>query len=389
MAWGLLSFGLLSLVAGFLVTRGLPNAQALINYQPPLPSNVRAIDGTPLRSFARERRVFLPIAETPKLVIDAFLAAEDKTFYQHSGLDYAGIAQAVVTNLESLGSDKRPVGASTITQQVAKNLLLSNEVTVARKLREAVLARRIERELTKNQILELYLNEIFLGRNAYGIEAAAQAYFNKQTRDLTLPEAAYLAILPKAPSTYNPDRNYGRALARRDYVLRQMQASGWITPSERDAALATPIRLAPLAAVRNDPTGDYFLEELRRQLIARFGETATAGPNSVYAGGLWVRATIDPTVQAAAERALRDGLMRYDRGRGWRGAPARIEPGEAGAAASPTRRSAPATPNGARPPCSPPAAPSASASPTAPRAPCPSVTPPCRCAASVAPPGRR
>jgi len=310
-----------------LVIRGLPDAASLASYQPSLPSTVRQADGTPIHSFARERRIYLPFDETPPLVIQAFISAEDKTFFTHDGLDYAGIAAALPGLVESFFSDKRPVGASTITQQVAKNLLLTNEVTIGRKLREAILARRIEQQFTKQQILELYLNQIFLGRNAYGIEAASQAYFAKTTDQLTLPEAAYLAILPKAPSRYSPTRNYQRAFERRNYVLQQMADNGYITPGLAAATKALPIVAITTADQPPLESGGYFVEELRRQLIAKFGEDAADGPNSVYAGGLWVRSTIDPVIQAAAEKALRDGLVRYDRIKGWRGPAARIEVG--------------------------------------------------------------
>ncbi len=302
-----------------LIIRGLPDAASLASYQPSLPSTVRQADGTPIHVFARERRVFLPYAETPTLVIQAFISAEDKTFFTHDGLDYAGIAAAIPGYFQSLFNDKRPVGASTITQQVAKNLLLTNEVTIGRKLREAILARRIEQQFTKEQILELYLNQIFLGRNAYGIEAASQAYFGKATEELTLPEAAYLAILPKAPSTYSPTRNYDRAVARRNYVLEQMAANGFISSDQAAATSALPIVTQVARSTPPLLSGGYFVEELRRQLIAKFGEDAEDGPNSVYAGGLWVRSTIDPVIQAAAEKALRDGLVRYDRVKGWHG----------------------------------------------------------------------
>ncbi len=311
-----------------LIIRGLPDAASLAGYQPSLPSTVRQMDGTPIHTFARERRIYLPYAETPPLVIQAFISAEDKTFFTHDGLDYAGIASAIPGYIESFFSDKRPVGASTITQQVAKNLLLTNEVTIGRKLREAILARRIEQQFTKEQILELYLNQIFLGRNAYGIEAAAQAYFDKTTDQLTLPEAAYLAILPKAPSRYSPTRDYQRAFERRNYVLRQMAANGYISAQEAAATAAMPIAAVATGNQAPVESGGYFVEELRRQLIAKFGEDAKDGPNSVYAGGLWVRSTIDPEIQAAAEKALRDGLVRYDRVKGWRGAPAKIELGD-------------------------------------------------------------
>ena len=325
----LLVLGLAGAVAfWWLIVRGLPDAGQLAAYQPPLPTHVRAADGTPFHTFARERRVYLPYEETPELVVQAFLAAEDKNFFEHSGIDLRGIGAAILTNLENLGTDRRPVGASTITQQVAKNVLLTNEVTLARKLREAVLAFRMEEQFSKERILEIYLNEIFLGRNAYGVEAAAQSWFGKTAADLTLPEAAFLAALPKAPSSYNPATNYDRAIERRNWVLGEMVRAGYIDEASARAAQTTPIVTVRATRPRENRVGDYFLEEVRRQLIELFGEDAASGPNSVYAGGLWVRATIDPAIQAAAERALRDGLVRYDRMRGWRGPAATIELGD-------------------------------------------------------------
>jgi penicillin-binding protein 1A len=312
-----------------LILRDLPNAERLAAYQPPLPTQVRTATGEPLFSFARERRIYLPYAEIPKTVIDAFLSAEDKTFFEHGGLDYPGIATAILTNIQGLFGDRRPVGASTITQQVAKNLLLTNEVTITRKLREAILAARIETILTKEQILELYLNEIFLGRNAYGVEAASLTYFGKSTADLEPHEAALLAALPKAPSAFDPRRNPARALERRNWVLGEMVANGKLPAADLKGLQARPIETVTTRPVANvAPYGGFFMEEVRRQLIERFGETADDGPNSVYAGGLWVRTTIDPDIQKAAEQALRDGLVRYDRIRGWRGAPARIDLGD-------------------------------------------------------------
>lgn len=311
------------------MARGLPDAAELANYQSPLPTNVRAADGTPFHTFARERRVYLPYGEMPPMVVQAFVAAEDKTFFEHGGLDFAGILNAVIVNVQNMFGDRRPIGASTITQQVAKNLLLTNEVSMARKLREAILARRIERQFSKEQIIELYLNEIFLGRNAYGLEAASQAYFGKTASELEVGEAAFLAGLPKAPSTYNPSSNYERAVERRNYVLGEMAKNGFISASESQRLQAAPLVTPGRGATtRQADTGGYFVEEVRRQLIEQFGEEADSGPNSVYSGGLWVRATIDPVIQAAAEKALRDGLVRYDRGRGWRGAAASIETGE-------------------------------------------------------------
>ena len=297
--WGGGLLLLLALVAGGLAYRvigDLPDVAALSKYTPPLPSTVRSGDGTILATFTRERRIYLGYKELPPRLVQAYISAEDKTFFQHHGLDFAGIAGAAFTNVESIGTNKRPVGASTITQQVAKNLLLTNEVSVTRKLKEAVLAWRLEEAFTKPQILELYLNQIFLGRNSYGVEAAAQAYFGKSVADLDLAQMAYLAILPKAPSTYSPttERGRARALARRNYVLNQMVANGYITRAEADAAQAEPLVAAASFAPQIVDAGNYFLEDVRRDLIARFGEAQADGPNSVYGGGLWVRTSIDP-----------------------------------------------------------------------------------------------
>lgn len=298
-------------------TRGLPSESELAAFAPSLPSTVRDVNGEIVTAYSRERRIYLPYGEIPPRLIQAFISAEDKTFFEHGGIDWAGIAGAVVTNIEGLFSDRRPVGASTITQQVAKSLV-GNEVSLWRKIREAILARRLEAALTKQQILEIYLNQIFLGRNAYGVEAAAQAWFGKSAEALALHEMAYLAILPKAPSTYDPVKQTARALARRDYVLRQMEANRFISDAERAAAAAVPLgTVAPRPLPR--PRDDYFVEEVRRQLIARLGETPEQGPNSVYGGGLWIRTSLDPVMQAAAEQAMRDGMTRYEALRPWRG----------------------------------------------------------------------
>ncbi|MDQ8755752.1 PBP1A family penicillin-binding protein [Sphingosinicella sp. LHD-64] len=296
--------------------RDLPSAESLLNYEPALPTYVRDVSGQPVQTFARERRVQLTYEEYPQQLIDAFTSAEDRTFFSHPGVDIPGIITAMFTNLTS---DGRPVGASTITQQVAKNLLLTNEVTYTRKIRELFLARRIESTLTKEQILELYLNQIFLGRNAYGVQAAARAYFNKDVDELTLPEVAYLAVLPKAPSNYDPVRHPERAVERRNWVLGEMARNGRITAAQRDAAMREPLGTVRGGQEAVSNVGGYFMEEIRRQLIERFGATADPEhPNSVYAGGLWVRSSYDPRMQQAAEEALRDGLVRYERGRGWR-----------------------------------------------------------------------
>ena len=296
------------------VIRNLPNAEALAEYQSPLPTVVRDIDGKPFYSYARERRVQLEYADFPKLLVRAYLSAEDKTFFSHGGIDYIGIASAVFDNMFRSGRSR---GASTITQQVAKNLLLTNEYSYTRKIKEAILAKRIEAALTKPQILSLYLNEIALGRQAFGVEAAAQAYFGKSVDELALHEMAFLAILPKAPEKYGRAKNEQSALVRRNWVLGEMLKNGWITDAQRAEAAAQPLGLIANQGAAYNEAGGYFTEEVRRQLIDRFGETDKQGPYSVYAGGLWVRTSMNPAFQEYATQALRDGLLRYQGGRGW------------------------------------------------------------------------
>lgn len=315
---------ILLLVWGVLM-RALPNADKLLNYEPALPSNVRGLDGVPVSSFAREQRVELAFYEFPKQLVNAYISAEDKTFFSHGGIDYPGLAGAVFDYVTKLGSGKRARGGSTITQQVAKNLLLSDEYSISRKLREAILAYRIESVLTKQQIMELYLNQIFLGRNAYGVQSASRAYFDKDVSDLQLHEMAYLAILPKAPSNYSPERYKERALIRRNWVLKQMRENGFITTQAMQAAQAMPLSIVARAARKHRDIGGYFLEEVRRQLIASYGENSKTSPNSVYDGGLWVRTSLDPKAQVSAEQALRAGLMRYDNGKPWKGPEGRID----------------------------------------------------------------
>ncbi|MFS0738104.1 PBP1A family penicillin-binding protein [Sphingomonas sp. 1P06PA] len=316
------------LLIWLLFARGLPSADTLLSYEPPLPTNVRSADGTPIHAFARERRVELAFDEYPAVLIQAFISAEDKTFFTHGGIDFPGLAGAIIDYASKFGSGERARGASTITQQVAKNLLIGDEYSVTRKVKEAILAYRIESVLTKQQIMEIYLNQIFLGRNAYGVQSAARAYFDKDVGDLTLPEAAYLAILPKAPSNYTPERHEERALIRRNYVLNEMRDNGYIDEATRAAATASPLGTRPRARAAPRATGGYFLEEVRRLLIAKYGENSDDGPYGVYSGGLWVRTSLDPRMQKAAEDALRDGLARYDAGRGWRGPIATIDAGE-------------------------------------------------------------
>jgi penicillin-binding protein 1A len=299
------------------VIRNLPDAATLAEYESPLPTVVRDINGEPFHSYARERRVQLEYADFPKMLRDAYLSAEDKTFFSHGGIDYPGIASAVFSNVFSSGRSR---GASTITQQVAKNLLLTNEYSYTRKIKEALLAKRIESALTKPQILSLYLNEIALGRQAFGVEAAAQAYFGKSVDQLQLHEMAYLAILPKAPEKYSRTKFAAEAMERRNWVLGEMHKNEKITASQLAQAQAQPLGLITPQSQGYKSVGGYFTEEVRRQLIERFGETADGGrPYSVYAGGLWVRTSMDPMLQEHATQALRDGLLRYHAGKGWKG----------------------------------------------------------------------
>ena len=298
--------------------RGLPDYKQLAGYEPPVVTRVHAGDGRLLAEYAREHRIFVPIKAMPKRVIYAFLAAEDKNFYRHPGVDFLSVLRAMVVNLVNISRQRRLQGASTITQQVAKNFFLTNEVSVARKVKEAMLAFRIERTFSKDRILELYLNEIYLGMGSYGVAAASLNYFNKSLDALTVAETALLAALPKAPNNYHPIRRPAAAKARRDWVIGRMLDQTLISAEE-----AVQARAEPLAAPSRDPTefvrADYFTEEIRRLLIKRFGET------TLYEGGLSVRTTLDPRLQEFAERALHDTLIAYDRRHGWRGALTRID----------------------------------------------------------------
>jgi len=323
--WSAIALGGLLLAYGLfwlIFARGLPDAATLLEYEPPLPTIVRDINGQPVHSYARERRVQLQYSDYPPLLIRAYLAAEDKTFFEHHGVDIPGFAGAVVDYASKLGSGQRARGGSTITQQVAKNLLIGDEYSPTRKVKEMILAYRMEGVLSKQQILELYLNQIFLGRNAYGVQAASRAYFDKDVADLTLPEMAYLAILPKGPANYRPESPTGlaRAIDRRNWALGEMLKNGWITAAQRDAAVAQPLgTVAAHGSSFDARAGGYYMEEVRRRLIGLFGEKAEDGPNSVYAGGLWVRSPYDPVVQDSVATALRNGLLRFDAGRGWSG----------------------------------------------------------------------
>lgn len=312
----------------FTFMRDLPSTESLLDYEPALPTFVRDVNGDPVQSFARERRVELVFEEFSPSLIRAFLAAEDAAFFTHNGLDYASLAAAVFDYVLKLGSGERARGGSTITQQLAKNLLLSGEYSIARKIREAILATRMERVLTKQQILELYLNQIFLGRNAYGVQAAARAYFSKDVAGLDVHEAAFLAALPRAPANYNPVRFPERALARRNYVLDQMRENDWLDEAEYQQARAEPLGTTRTAQSVTDNVGGYYMEEVRRILVDSFGEDAEDGPYGVYAGGLWVRTSYDPDMQTSAENSLRAALLHFDRGRPWSGPIAIIPMGD-------------------------------------------------------------
>jgi len=303
---------------------GLPSVTDLQNYEPPVTSRVHAGDGALVAEFAREQRVFVPIEQIPDHVKNAFVAVEDARFFEHEGLDYAGIARAMVSNVGAVLTGRRPQGASTITQQVAGNMLTGRAAecsggigglfcAVYTKVREALVAQRIERALDKDRILELYLNQIYLGNRAYGVAAASLNYFNKPLSELTIAESAYLAILPKGPANYQLPRHHDRAVDRRNYAIGRMLERGYITAEQ-----ATEARAAELA-VTNRLAGDqyiaasHFVEEVRRQVQAQYGEDA------LYDGGLSIRSTIDTRLQLAAARALRAGLESYDRRHEWRG----------------------------------------------------------------------
>ncbi|HWK68348.1 MAG TPA: penicillin-binding protein 1A [Rhizobiaceae bacterium] len=301
------------------LTKDLPDYEVLATYEPPVTTRIHASDGALMAEFARERRLYLPIQAVPDRVKAAFLSAEDKNFYHHPGVDVSGLARAVVTNLQNFGSGRRPVGASTITQQVAKNFLLTSDQTYERKFREMILAFRIEQAYSKDRILELYLNEINFGMGAYGIAGAALTYFDKSVNELTIAEVAYLASLPKAPSNYHPFRHADRAIERRNWVIDQMVQNGYVERAEGDKAKAEPLGVSPRRRGSYLFAGEYFTEEVRREIIGRYGEKA------LYEGGLSVRTTLDPKLQLIARKSLQNGLLKFDRLRGYRGPKDKID----------------------------------------------------------------
>ncbi|MFD1701849.1 penicillin-binding protein 1A [Methylopila henanensis] len=299
-------------------SRELPDYEQLANYEPPIMTRLHANDGRLIAEYAKERRLFLPIQAMPKRLTTAFISAEDKTFYSHGGIDFFGVARAALQNIQN--RDRRPQGASTITQQVAKNFLLTNETSMERKIKEALLSLRIEQTYTKDRILELYLNEIYLGLGAYGVGAASLVYFDKSVNELTLAEAAYLAALPKAPNNYHPFRFPERAMERRNWVIDRIVENGYATREEGDAAKKEPIDVNPRPTGTQLVASEYFNEEVRRVVYEKYGE------KGLYEGGLSVRTTLDPKMQVLARKALSDGLVAFDQQRGWRGPVREIDP---------------------------------------------------------------
>lgn len=296
----------------YMYSEDLPDPTKLAKYEPPIITRLYANDGRMMAEYATEHRLYVPLDAIPKRVKEAFLAAEDQNFYKHGGVDFMSIVRAMLTNVNNMASGKALVGGSTITQQVVKNFLLTNERSIERKVKEAILAFRIDRIYSKDRILELYLNQIYLGSGSYGVAAAALNYFNKTLAELTVAEAAYLAALPKAPSNYHPNKNYEGAKARRDWVIGRMEDDGHITEEEEEAALAAPLALRERdkAEVVDAP---FFAEEVRRKLAAMYGSDV------LYKGGLFVKTTIDAQMQNYSDTALRHALVEYDRRHGYRG----------------------------------------------------------------------
>jgi penicillin-binding protein 1A len=304
-----------SVVFGCLVyfhIKDLPDYKQLAEYNPSTVTRLYSADGKLLEEYAKEHRIFVPINAVPRQLIQAFLAAEDKNFYSHPGIDVMSVVRAILQNIMNISANKSLVGGSTITQQVVKNFLLTNEKSLNRKVKEAILAFRITQIYSKDRILELYLNQIYLGSSSYGVASAALNYFNKSIDDLTLEEAAFLAALPKAPSNYDPKRNYDKAFARRNWVIAKMYDDGFVTKAEAASALAKPISLHSRAK-EETVKAEFFAEEVRKEISAKYGS------QTLYSGGLVVHTTLDPQLQEIATKSFRAGLISYDMRRGYRG----------------------------------------------------------------------
>jgi len=293
----------------FLVAK-LPKVDRLADYKPPVVSQVYGDDGTLVGEFYLERRIVVPVNKMPRKLIQAFVAAEDASFYSHGGIDYFGIVRAAFKNLISF---RKKEGASTITQQVTKTMLLTPEKKLSRKIKEAILAKRLEEKLTKDEILYLYLNQIYLGAGAYGVEAAAETYFGKGVEQLNLAEMAVLAGLPKAPNAYSPIKHLEKARERQNYVLDRMVREGFVTEAEAEHARKTPLNVRPGRRVMNDQVA-YFLEQMRIYLEERYGE------DQLYKGGLKIYTTMNYEMQRSAYESVRAGLKAVDKRQGFRGA---------------------------------------------------------------------
>ena len=317
--FNIIAIALIALVYLFYInSKALPSYEQLAVYQPPIVTRFYSADGRLLEEYAREHRLFVPIADIPPLVKNSFLAAEDKNFYNHPGIDFTGIFRAVIKNIISTSQGKKSlVGGSTITQQVVKNFLLTNEKSINRKIKEAILSFRVSEVFSKDKILELYLNEIYLGARSYGIASAALNYFNKSLNELNLAEAAFLAALPQAPSYYNPYKNLDRALNRRNWVIDRMHEDGFISQKIAKEAQAEPIKLYNRSP-DNVVKAGFFAEEVRQNVAQMYGD------KSLYEGGLMVRTSLDPRLEKIAEKSLRVGLIRYDQRHGYKGAITKI-----------------------------------------------------------------
>ena len=308
-----LTFGFLfSLSTLWYFSTDLPDYKILANYKPPISSRVHSGGGQLIAEYALQKRLFIPYESVPKNVIYSFLSAEDKNFFSHPGVDAKSITRAIIKNLKNIYSEKRLEGASTITQQVAKNFLLTSEVSIKRKIKEAILAFRIERAYSKERIMELYLNQIYLGEGTYGIAAASLEYFDKAVSDLSYEEAALLAALPRAPSKYNPYKSIERAKLRRDIVLKNLYENSYINKNEYENLISKEIKTKK-RKIKLLEEANFYSEEVRRIV------SDTYGYDDLYKGGLSIRTPLNSNYQIKALEALREGLENYDRRHGWRG----------------------------------------------------------------------
>ena len=326
LVFALSSVGAVLFFLFFYFGRGLPDYQFLRDYRPSVVSRLYTSDYQLLKEFSRERRIFVTIENIPPLLIQAFLSAEDKNFYYHAGIDVTSVGRAFITNTFKGSWGGKAIGASTITQQVSKNFLVGNERSFGRKIREAIMSIRLESALSKERILELYLNQIYLGMGSYGVVAAAQTYFNKTLDQLTLAECAFLASLPKAPATYHPIKEQKRAKTRRDWVIGRLLDDKIISSEQAEEAQKESLKVV----LDSQPfvSADFFSEDVRRELIQRYGE------NVIYTDGFSIFTTLDTSLQMAADKSLKKGLIDYDRRHGWRGPVTKIavaDPSQTGA----------------------------------------------------------